>query len=117
MRLFSVPNLKLDLGFNFHSLRNMDAFKTSVAIGGVYICRAANQIGTRDAIVNITVKGSDYCCLLVYNLSISHVVVPEGSSNAVFIRLSTNLNNLQYVGENLSLAFVENRVRIQNQHS
>ena len=51
------------------------SFKTSNAIGGVYICRVANQIGTRDAILNITVKGNDTALLIYVRLQYARVII------------------------------------------
>ena len=51
-------------------LQSPDSFKTNNAIAGTYICRAENQIGTREVVVNIAVKGNNETDWLVYSIII-----------------------------------------------
>ena len=51
-RLFTLSG-----GPNVLNLTSSGAFQSSTSIGGVYMCRASNQFGTRNQRINITVKG------------------------------------------------------------
>ena len=54
MRLYSLTLDNID---RQRFLVGPGIFQTSIAINGMYLCRAENEFGTRSSSVDITVKG------------------------------------------------------------
>ena len=60
-------------------------FQTSASIGGVYVCRAQDDFGSRNISVNITVKG-------LYNLEVLlHISINAMKDAFVVVMLATKI--------------------------
>ena len=57
MRLYTRTAIRLSDSTSTLDLIGSTGFQTSASIGGVYVCRAQDDFGSRNISVNITVKG------------------------------------------------------------